>query len=267
VTAARVIRFLAKAAIAATAALLLMPALGRAGDIPPVPTRYFNDYAHVVNNATAQRFNIHLTNFERQTSNQLLVVVYPKLDTDDALDDYCYRTFQAWGVGQKKLNNGAVLFVFVADHKMRIQTGYGLEGALPDITCARILDEQIAPAFKRGDYAGGLRAGINAIIAATQGEYHGTGQTVSDHRFALPGNLADLMFVAGLILFSIGMSTIRGTQGVIYGSNGMWRYGGFSSGGGGGGFSGGGGGFGGGGGGGFSGGGGSSGGGGASGSW
>ena len=59
---------------------------------------------------------------------------------------------------------------------MRIQTGYGLEGALPDITCERILDDVMAPYFKRGDYAGGLRAGVNAMIAATKGEYKGTGQ-------------------------------------------------------------------------------------------
>jgi uncharacterized protein len=248
----------------------VMAGWARAADVPATPTRYFNDYANVVSRQAAQRFNEHLENFERQTSNQIVVVVYPKLDTEDSLDDYCYRAFQAWQVGQKKLDNGAALFVFIQDHKMRIQTGYGLEGALPDITCARILDEQIAPLFKQGDYEGGLRAGMNAMIATTQTEYRGNGRTVADGSRNLNGQergaLGELCFIGFLIV--LGVLTRR-TNGVVYGSRGAGRYGGFSVGVGGfssgGGFSGGGGGgFGGGG---FSGGGGSSGGGGASGSW
>jgi uncharacterized protein len=267
----------------AFAVLALLPLLAKAGDIPPVPAQYFNDYAGVVDQSTASEFNQQLADFERQTSSQIVVAVYPKLQTDDALDDFCYRTAQAWRVGQQKLNNGAVLFIFIQDHRMRIETGYGLEGALPDITCVRILDDEIAPYFKRGDFAGGLRAGINALIAATKGEYIGTGSTVATEggdartrrnvvatEFQVHNDWPDLMLIAGIFLFSVGMSSLRRTQGVIYGSNGTGRYGGFSSGGGGG-FSigGGGGGFsgGGGGGGGFSGGGGSFGGGGASGSW
>jgi uncharacterized protein len=247
-----------KFSLVALALCLLMPALGRAGDIPPIPTQYFNDYAHVVDESTAQQFNQQLEDFERQTSNQILVVVYPKLQTDDALDDYCYRIFQAWGVGQKKLSNGAILFVFVQDHKMRIQTGYGLEGALPDVTCVRILDDEMAPFFKQGDYENGLRAGINAIIAAAKGEYKGTGQTVAEQHEEANDKFGEIFAFCfmGLWLFLF----VRGIRGVTYGSTGTGIYRGWS-GGGGGGFSGGGGG------GGFSGGGGSSGGGGASGGW
>ena len=239
---------------------LLMPAALRADDLPPRPSEYFHDEAHVVDAGTAQTFNNQLADFERQTSNQIVVAVYPKLNTSDALDDYCYRAFQAWKVGQAKLNNGAVLFVFVQDHKMRIQTGYGLEGALPDITCVRILDDEMAPYFKRGDYAGGLRAGINAMIAATKGEYKGTGRTVQDksnHEVSISSNTAFFVIFLLIMLFNI----FRRTRGVMYGSSGIGRYGGWTFGGGGGG------GFSEGGGGGFSGGGGSSGGGGASGSW
>ncbi len=241
----------------------------RANDVPPRPTQYFNDAAHVVDAGTAAEFNAQLAEFERQTSNQIVVAVYPKMQTDDALDDYCYRIFQAWGVGQKKLNNGAVLFVFVQDHKMRIQTGYGLEGALPDVTCVRILDDQMAPYFKRGDYSGGLRAGINAMIAAAKGEYKGTGRTVEEgHDEETSNDLGLVLFVVFILIFFALSSFFRGTRGVMYNSGGIGRYGGWFIGGGGGGFSGGGGGGGGfSGGGGFMGGGGSSGGGGASGSW
>jgi len=232
--------------------------------IPPRPAQYFNDYAHVVDAGTAEAFNTQLANFERQTSNQIVVAVYPKMQTDDALDDYCYRVAQAWGVGQTKLSNGAVLFVFVQDHKMRIQTGYGLEGALPDITCEQILDYEMKPRFKQGDYAGGLRAGINAMIAATKGEYKGTGRTVADNGAQENTTAANVMV---LIVFSLLLlcTLFRRTRGMMYGSNGIGRYAGWGLAGGlgGGGFGGGGGG----GGGGFSGGGGSFGGGGASGGW
>jgi uncharacterized protein len=264
-------KFHSKFSLLALAFCLFMPAALRASDIPPVPTQYFNDYAHVVDQSTAQQFNQQLADFERQTSNQILVVVYPKLQTDDALDDYCYRVAQAWGVGQKKLSNGAILFVFVQDHKMRIQTGYGLEGALPDVTCIRILDDEMAPFFKRGDYPGGLRAGINAIIAATKGEYKGTGRTVADSDSQTGNVTAENILVIIAVLALLLCSIFRRTRGMLYGSDGVWYYlGWFLSGGSGygrgsGGFGGGGGGgFGGGG---FSGGGGSFGGGGASGSW
>ena len=248
---------------------LLMPSVTRADDVPAKPDLYFNDYANVVDAGTADALNTELENFERQTSNQIVVAVYPKLQTEDSLDDFCYRTFQAWGVGQKSKNNGAVLFVFVQDHKMRIQTGYGLEGALPDITCVRIQDDTMAPYFKRGDYAGGLRAGINAMIAATKGEYKGMGRTAGDQEEDTGAGNWMVLIVFGLLIV---FSAFRRTRGMMYGPDGIGYYAGWmlasgmgGRGGGGGGFGGGGGGgFGGGG---FSGGGGSSGGGGASGSW
>ena len=128
--------------LALAVGLLIPAAPSRAAadsDIPPVPKEYYHDEAHLVDAATAQDFNHRLADFERQTSNQIVVAIYPKMNTDDELSEYCDRIFHAWGVGQKKLNNGAILFVFVQDHKMRIQTGYGLEGALTDITCQQIL--------------------------------------------------------------------------------------------------------------------------------
>jgi uncharacterized protein len=250
-------------ALLALAAGLLLPAAARANDIPAKPAAYFNDYANVVDPGVADELNRKLEDFERQTSNQIVVAVYPSLQTDDAMDDFCYRTAQAWGVGQKGKDNGAVLFVFVNDHKMNIQTGYGLEGSLPDVTCVRIEDDTMAPYFKRGDYAGGLGAGIDAMIAATKGEYKGNGQTVAGHAQEENDTFGTVFAVCFMILWVFLF--IRRTRGVLYGSGGSGFYGGFLAGsmmgGGGGGWSSGGGG------GGFSGGGGSFGGGGASGSW
>jgi uncharacterized protein len=240
-----------------------------AADVPPKPPRYFNDFASLVDTQTAEKLNQQLEDFERQTSNQLLVVVYPSLPPDATIEDFTQDAFRAWKPGQQNRNNGAILFVFVKDRQMRIQTGYGLEGALPDAICKRIISDELAPRFRVGDYAGGLTAAVNAMIAASRGEYKGVGRTVAESRARASRdqhNMVDLIIflvVLGIIALSWFRRARRGT---VYSSSGSSGPGGiwWTGGGGGGGFSGGGGG---GGGGGFSGGGGDSGGGGASGSW
>jgi len=230
--------------------------------IPPAPSQYFNDYAHVVSPATAAQLNQTLENFERESSDQILVAVYPKMQSDSSIEDYTVRVARAWKVGQAGHNNGAVLFVFVQDHKMFLQVGYGLEGVLPDALCKRIIDEQIAPRFKAGDFDGGLTAGVQSILAATRGEYKGTGRTVAEAHG--PAQSFDFIIIIFVILFLVIAFSLRGFAGfgtgVLRGSTGTNTWSGWSSGGGwSGGISGGGGGF--------SGGGGSFGGGGAGGSW
>src|ERR1700675_2694719 len=170
--------FLIRGAFLAAFALFL--AQGTAADVPPKPPLYFNDYASLVDSATAQQLNQRLEDFERQTSNQILVVIYPSLPPDTAMEDFTQDAFRAWKPGQQGRNNGAILFVFVKDRKMRIQTGYGLEGALPDAICKRIISDEIAPRFQAGDFGGGMTAAVNAMIAATRGEYKGTGRTVAE---------------------------------------------------------------------------------------
>jgi uncharacterized protein len=229
--------------------------------IPPAPTAYFNDYAHVVSEGTAAQLNKTLEDFERQSSDQIVVAVFPKMQSDSSVEDYTVRVARSWQAGLKDKNNGAVLFVFVQDHKLFLQTGYGLEGVLPDALCKRIIDEQISPRFKAGDFDGGLTAGVQAIISAVKGEYKGTGTTVAEQLQRLKQILPVIFVIAIFVLIFIvflrggnfrgGYSTWTIGSG---GSSGGWGGGGFSSGGG---FSGGG----------FSGGGGSFGGGGAGGSW
>jgi uncharacterized protein len=229
--------------------------------IPPAPTAYFNDYAHVVSEGKAAQLNKTLEDFERQSSDQIVVAVFPKMQSDSSVEDYTVRVARSWQAGLKDKNNGAVLFVFVQDHKLFLQTGYGLEGVLPDALCKRIIDEQISPRFKAGDFDGGLTAGVQAIISAVKGEYKGTGTTVAEQLQRLKQILPVIFVIAIFVLIFIvflrggnfrgGYSTWTIGSG---GSSGGWGGGGFSSGGG---FSGGG----------FSGGGGSFGGGGAGGSW
>jgi uncharacterized protein len=244
--------------------LPLLLALGLSGAswaaevLPPPPAAYCNDAAGVLSRATVARLNAQLADYERRTSNQIVVAIYPKMASDSSVEDYTVRLAQSWHVGQKGKDNGAVLFVFVADHKMYIQVGYGLEGALPDIAAKRIIAGEVAPRFRQGDYDGGISAGVAAMMAATQGEYKGTGATVAGGRDQTAGR-----FSVGILIFLflvVGAIRLFAGGSRVYGSTG------FYGGGWGGGF-GGGSGFGGGGGGGFSGGGGSFGGGGAGGSW
>jgi uncharacterized protein len=225
--------------------------------IPPKPDRYFNDYAGVVSQEAAQRFNEQLAQFERETSDQVVVAIFQRMQSDSDIADYTQRVAQAWGVGQKDRRNGVVLFVFVQDRKMIIQVGYGLEGALPDATAFDITERRIKPLFRSGNYQGGLATGIDLIGKAIRGEYKGSGKTVAEKRPAsgASGLLPFLIFVIVLLIISRVMRR-RGGYGYSSGRGGPIFFptgggGGWSSGGGGGGgfsdFSGGGGSFGGGG--------------------
>ena len=235
--------------------------LAAAETLPPKPDRYFNDYAHVVSPNDALRLNERLAQFERETSTQLIVAVYRAMQSDSSIDDYTYRVKETWHVGQKGLNNGAVLFVFVDDHKMFIQTNYGLEGALPDATCFDITHNIIAPYFKRSDYLSGLNAGITAMMQAVRGEYKGSGRTYQEAKSKNTMPVGLIVFL--VVLFFIIIANRAGRRRGGYWFSGMggpyvggWSGGGWSGGGSsGGGFSG------------FSGGGGSGGGGGAGSSW
>ncbi len=244
--------------------------LAAADGTPPPPEHYFDDRAGLVSKGDADRLDDKLRQFDESSSTQLVVTIFPELPSP-SLEDFTIRTAQAWRVGRKKLDNGAILFVFVKDRKMRIEVGYGLEGSLTDLRSHQILDEQIAPLLRSGEPARALEAGIDGMIAVTRGEYQAPAGRKASPRNAL-GSLGTLILVA--ILFLVILRLQGGLGSTLYTGRG-WRRGGWGGGGWGGGSWGGGGGGGGGGGswggggggGGFSGGGGSFGGGGASGSW
>jgi uncharacterized protein len=260
------LRFLRRIVLAGA---ILVAAIGGAAvraaeTLPPAPRAHFNDYAALVPAAVARRLDAELDQFERATSDQVVVAIYPKLASDSSVEDYTVRVAQAWHAGLKGRDNGAVLFVFVQSHQAYLQVGYGLEGAIPDATAKRIIADEIIPRFRTGDFAGGLDAGVTAIMAAARGEYRGTGRTVADgrNRGGFPPLLAVGLFLLVMVWSSFRRHTYYNAGGrrSSWGGGGPWIF----PGGGGGGFGGGGGG---GGGGGFSGGGGGFGGGGAGGSW
>ena len=199
---------------------LLGAALARSAEtLPPVPALYFNDYAGVVSPAVAASLNGQLEQFERQTSNQVVVAVFAKMQSDSSLEDFTHRTMESWKVGQRVKNNGVGLFVFIADRTARIEVNYGLEGALPDAISKRIIEDEILPRFRANDYAGGLTAGISAIQQAIRGEYQGSGRTASADKTAWWTYLVYLV----PFLFLLGMGFLRhrsADSGTVYDRSG-----------------------------------------------
>ncbi len=230
------------------------------GALPPKPSDYVLDEAGVFTAGRRTELAQRLAQFERESSNQLLVVVIPRVPDGYVMEDYTQRTAEAWGAGRKERDNGLVLFVFPASREMRIEVGYGLEGAVPDGLANRIINDEIVPAFRAGDMPGGIERGVTALMAASKGEYVGSGRTAAEEKapeemIALPIFWLILLII---VIIAVQRSNARGgrvyqpsgRRDVLFPSSGsrMGGGGGFSGGGfGGGGFSGGGGGFGGGG--------------------
>ncbi|MGH9368736.1 MAG: TPM domain-containing protein [Thermoanaerobaculia bacterium] len=251
---------------AALAAVLLADRYDE--QIPEKPAMFVTDRAGVLGPGEAEALNEKLVQFERDTSSQILVWVDRRIPEGFTLEDFTVRAAQKWGAGQKETDNGAILFVFTEDRKLRIEVGYGLEGAIPDVTAKRIIDGEIVPRFREQDFRGGVEAGTVALMAAGRGEYKGSGHTRAEERRRGGERLsACLPWILIFGVFFVLPWLMRRSRGFRTFSGTGWRSGGgfpiIFGGGGGGGWSGGGGGsFGG-----FSGGGGSFGGGGASGSW
>jgi uncharacterized protein len=245
------------------AAVLLFAALV----VPPAPTAHVNDYAHVLSSAESQAIERTLTEREAATGAQMVVAIFPSLE-GESLEDFSIRLAQQWRIGQKKLDNGVILLVFVNDRKVRIEVGYGLEPVITDAVSAQIIRERIAPRFREGRYAAGIDAAVAAVF-----ERIGPGGGTAAKRNAgrgssvpIVGFVAVLAVIAFILLREIssrrggppGNAYTAGRQGwetpVIMSApwwigrgRGGGGFGGGGFGGGGGGFSGGGGGFGGGG--------------------
>jgi uncharacterized protein len=193
-----------------------------AEQLPPPPAAYANDYASVIPPQQLASWNESLKQFERDTSNQILLAIFPKLPADTVMEDFTQQTFRSWRVGHGGRDNGAVLFVFIQDRKIRIEVGRELEGALPDAICRRIIADEIVPRFRNQDYAGGCAAGLNAMMAATKGEYKGTGRTTREERGRSmaaghdSGATIELIFIAVFLLFFLLSTFAAARRGRVY---------------------------------------------------
>jgi uncharacterized protein len=154
--------------IFALAAGFAFPATGDFADIPALKQRV-TDTTATLSSADEARIESVLRAFEQKKGSQIVVLIVPTTQPE-AIEQYAIRVAEAWKIGRKGVDDGAILLVAKGDRKLRIEVGRGLEGALPDATAKRIIAEIISPRFRSGDYPGGILAGVEKMIAVVEGE-------------------------------------------------------------------------------------------------
>lgn len=213
---AAVIAFFGMVALPAGVAALAVPP--KPADIPVV------DQTGTLTAEQKAAIAVKIANERAQTGNQIAVLMVSSLE-GDALEDFSLNVARDWGVGQKERNSGIVLLVVKDDRRVRIETGYGLEGALPDITANRIIRDRIRPAFQQNDYYAGINSGVDGIIIAIHGEKDpNLSQAAETHSTA--GIPWEFLFFFGLMGFSWLGSVLARTKswwagGVIGGAIGV----------------------------------------------
>jgi uncharacterized protein len=240
--------------------LLRVPSL-LALEVPPLKQRV-NDTANMLSASTKQQLEEILGRLEQTDSTQIVLLTIPSLG-GEVLEEFSIKVADQWKIGQKGLDNGAILLIAKNDRKIRIEVGYGLEGSLTDLMAGRIIRNVIVPKFKAGNFDQGVIDGVQAMIGVARGEYQAPENIPSASGSKVKGT--NSFFVVGVIAFIFIIIIFISILGILSrffghghsqrshwgaGWSGGFGGGGFSSGGfsgGGGGFSGGGGGFGGGG--------------------
>ena len=142
---------------------------------PGQPTGHVNDFANVIDSGQRQTLESELSVFEKETTTQISVATVTSLNGEE-IETYANEIFREWGVGTK-MNNGVLLLIAPNEKKVRIEIGYGLEGALTDLQSSRIINEIIIPQFKAKNYGQGATLGAEAIMKAVKGEDFGTSYT------------------------------------------------------------------------------------------
>ncbi len=157
------------------ALLLVAVAIGGAAspaaalDVPPLTGRIV-DAAHLLPADLAVSLSAELAAHEARTGNQVALLTLPSLQ-GEPLEEFSHRVATTWKLGQKGTDNGVLVLVVPGDRKVRIEVGYGLEGTLTDAKSSRIIREEMAPRFRDGDFAGGIAAGVKAVLGTIEGTY------------------------------------------------------------------------------------------------
>jgi uncharacterized protein len=151
-------------------ALMLAFAFAALADVavPPLTGRVV-DRTATLSSGDIASLDKTLRDFEARKGSQIAVLIVPTTQPE-SIEQYSIRVAEAWKIGRKKVDDGAILLVAKDDRKLRIEVGYGLEGALIDVTAKRIIDEVITPKFRGGDFAGGISDGVNRILRVIDGE-------------------------------------------------------------------------------------------------
>jgi uncharacterized protein len=178
----------------------------------PDPPRLVNDYAGVLSSSELGSLEEKLVAFNDTTSNQIAVVIVNDLQGYDR-SEFAFKVARDWGVGQGDFNNGVLVLVKTKSEQSSgqvfIATGYGLEGAIPDIACSDIIDREILPRFRENDYYGGLDAGTEVLMALAAGEYSYQNYVKGSSSGAIPGAVFFIIVIIFIILISSGSSNNR----------------------------------------------------------
>lgn len=203
---------------------LLVGCLAFAQDFPEKSNTLVTDYTNTLTAEEKQRLEDKLVAFNDSSSTQIAVVIIKSVGDYD-INQYGAELGRKWGIGQAGKNNGILLLVALGDRKLTIQTGYGVEGALPDIVAQQIRVNDINPRFKAGDYYGGLDAGTDQIIKYTKGEYTAPKKAKNRRGGGEGGPIGFIVIIVIFILIIVfrnkggGGSQVIGSKG---GSNAFW---------------------------------------------
>lgn len=137
-------------------------------EVPFLTGRVVDD-AGVLGTPARERIEALLKAHEERTTNQVVVLTIASLE-GETIEAFAEKAFRTWAIGRKDRDNGVLVVIATGDRRMRIEVGYGLEGALPDSLAGSIIRNAMAPRFKSGDYAGGAEAGVQAILGALEGD-------------------------------------------------------------------------------------------------
>jgi uncharacterized protein len=199
----------------AMAALLLLPCVAAALDVPQLKGRV-NDMANLLSPEAATQLEQKLAGFERETSNQVAVLTIPSLQGDN-IDQFAIRVAEQWKLGQKGKDNGVLLIIAQTERKVRIEVGMGLQGVLPDITASKIIREVMRPYLKGNNFDQGVSVGIDAIIAATQGEFKASPQDAVKRPHKKTSSFSTILVITLAVAVVCGMISryLGGAAGAI----------------------------------------------------
>jgi uncharacterized protein len=206
------------AARATLLALLLCFSFAAAADVavPPLSGRVVDQTATLSGGEIAALTQT-LKDFEARKGSQIAVLIVPTTE-GESIEQFSIRVAEAWKIGRKKIDDGALLVVAKNDRHLRIEVGYGIEGALTDVITKRIIDEEITPKFKAGDFAGGISAGLNRMIRVIDGEKLPT--PTPESKWGGSGLFGDIDLLNPWVLFGLYIvgAILRGTLGRLIGA-------------------------------------------------
>lgn len=172
---------------------------------PPSPPKLVNDYTGKLTSQQTEALETKLKKYDDSTSNQFTIVIVNTLD-GYSVEDAAVQLGRKWGVGNKEFNNGVVILAALTDRKMTIQVGYGLEGAIPDLTAKSIIDNRVKPNFKNSDYYRGLDEATDDLIKAAEGRYKAPSGYGSKKKKSLPMGTIVMIVIILIVIFAGGAS-------------------------------------------------------------